>query len=101
MPLRHLFQLCPCLPRVPVLLKPGLGILQARYAIRARHRTVDVHRPEPAQIVGTAARFVDAADLPLAGVDGVVRPVFVDPGAEAGRAHLEGHCSGWPNTSSR
>ena len=31
------------------------------------------HRPEPAQTVGTAARFVDAADLPLAGVDGVVR----------------------------
>ena len=37
------------------------------------HRTVDGHRPEPAQIVRTAARFVDAADLPLTGVDGVVR----------------------------
>ena len=46
---------------------------------------------KPAQIVRTAARFVDAADLPLAGNDGVIRPVLVDPGAEAGRAELEGH----------
>jgi hypothetical protein len=59
--------------------------------IRARHRTVDGHRPEPAQIVETAAGLVDAADLPLAGKDGVVRPVLVDAGAEAGRAELEGH----------
>ena len=33
------------------------------------------------------------ADLPLAGEDGVVRTVLVDPGAEAGRAEREGHDS--------
>ena len=53
-----------------------------RHAIRACHRTVDGHRPEPAQAVGTAARFVDAADRPLAGNDGVVRAVLVDPGTK-------------------
>jgi len=46
---------------------------------------------KPAQIVRTAARFVDAADLPLAGNDGVIRPVLVDPGAEAGWAHGKRH----------
>jgi hypothetical protein len=29
-----------------------------------------------------AARLVDAADLPLAGNDGVVRAVLVDPGTK-------------------
>jgi len=33
----------------------------------------------------------NAADLPLAAIDRVVRTVLVDPGAEAGRAELEGH----------
>ena len=60
----------------------SLTATQGRHAIRARHRTVDGHRPEPAQIVGTAARFVDAADLPLAGKDGVFRTVLVDPGTK-------------------
>ena len=50
----------------------------------ARHRACDGHRPEPAQTVGTAAGLIDAADLPLAAVDGVVRSVLVDAGAEAG-----------------
>ena len=36
------------------------------------------------------------ADIPAAAVNGVVRAVLVDPGAEAGRAELEGHCSPWP-----
>jgi hypothetical protein len=35
--------------------------------------------------------LVDAADLPLADNDGVIRPVLVDPEAAAGRAELEGH----------
>src|SRR4029077_6847144 len=48
-----------------------------RLGNRSAHRGGDGHRPEPAQIVGTAACFVDAADLPLAGNDGVVRAVFV------------------------
>jgi hypothetical protein len=47
---------------------------------------VGVHGPEPAQIVGTAAGLINAPDLPLASKHGVVRPVFVDPGAEPGRA---------------
>jgi len=67
----------------------SLTATQGGHAIRACHRTVDGHRPEPAQIVGTAACFVDAADLPLADNDGVVGAVLVDPGAEAGRAELE------------
>ena len=57
----HLFQHRPRLPGVPALLELRLGLLQSRHAIRARHRVVDGHRPEPAQIVGTAACFVDAA----------------------------------------
>ena len=84
-------QLRPRLPGVPALLKLRPGLLQRRHAIGARHRTVDGHRPEPAQTVGTAAGLIDAADLPLAGVDGVVRAVLVDPGAEAGRAEFEGY----------
>ena len=38
---------------------------------------VDGHRPEPAQLVGTAARFVDAADTFL--VDGIEMSNFVHP----------------------
>ena len=72
----------------------SLTATQGGHAIRARHRTVDGHRPEPAQIVGTAARFVDAADLPLAGNDGVVRAVLVDPGAKSGWAEFESHQPG-------
>ena len=82
-------QLRPRLPFVPALLKLRLGLLQGRHTIRARHWTIDGHRPEPAQIVGTAACAVDADDLPLADNDGVVGAVLVDPGAEAGRAELE------------
>ena len=63
------------------------------HAIRACHRTVDGQRPEPAQIVWTSAGLVDAADLPLAGNDGVVRTVLVDPGAEAARAELRASLS--------
>ena len=36
-------------------------------------------------------RLVDATDNPLAAMDGVVRAILVDPGAEAGRTELEGH----------
>ena len=72
----------------PTLLKLRLGVLQGRHSVRSCHRAVDGHRPEPAQIVGTATGLVDATDLPAAGGDGVVRPVLVDPGAEAGRTSL-------------
>jgi hypothetical protein len=44
-----------------------------------------------AQTVGTAAGLVDATNIPLAGNDGVVWAVLVDPGAEAGRAEPESH----------
>jgi hypothetical protein len=45
------------------------------------------------RLSGTAACLMDAADLPLTCEDGVVGPVLVDPGAEAGRAHCGGHQS--------
>ncbi len=67
----------PRLPGVPAFLKLRLGFLWGRHAIRACHRTVDGHRPEPAQTVGTAARFVDAADTFL--VDGIEMSNFVHP----------------------
>ena len=35
--------------------------------------------------------LVVAADLPLAGNDGVVWAVLVDPGAETGRAEFQSH----------
>jgi hypothetical protein len=88
-----LFEVRPGLPGVPALLKLRLGLLQGRHPVGARHRTVSVHGPEPAQTVGSAAGLINAPDLPLAGKDGVVRPVLVDAGAEAGRAH--GECHRW------
>ena len=88
---RDLFQLRPRLPCVPALLKLRLSLFQGCHAIRTRHRAVDGHRLEPAQTVGTAAGLIDAADIPAAAVDGVVRAVLVDRGAGAGRAELEGH----------
>ena len=89
--LSDFLHLRPRFPRIPALLKLRLGFLQGRHAIRARRRAIDSQRPEPAQVFGTAARLVDAANFPLASADGVVRAVLVDPGAEAGRAELEGH----------
>jgi hypothetical protein len=76
-------------------------LASSRVATRSeRHRAVDGQRPEPAQTVGTAAGLVDAAGIPLAGVDGVVTPILVDPGAEAGRAELRASLSSltacWP-----
>ena len=38
-----------------------------------------------------ATGFLDAADVPPAGVDGVVLVVLVDAVAKLGRAELEGH----------
>src|SRR6478735_1931435 len=89
--LSDLLHLRPRFPRIPPLLKLRLGFLQGRHAIRARPRAIDSQRPEPAQVFGTAARLVDAANFPLASADGVVRAVLVDPGAETGRAELKGH----------
>jgi hypothetical protein len=42
-------------------------------------------------MLGAASDFLDAADIPLAAEHGIVGAVLVDPGAEAGRAELEGH----------
>jgi hypothetical protein len=78
----RLFQLRPRLPGTPTLLKLRLGLLQGRHPIRSGHRTIDRQRPEPAQMFGTAAGLVDAADVPAATVDGVIRPVLVDAGAD-------------------
>jgi hypothetical protein len=83
-------QLRPRLPGVPALLKLRFGLFQGA-ARSARHRTIDGQRPEPAQTVGAAARLVDAAEFPVAGADGVVRPVLVHTGAEAGWAELKSH----------
>jgi DNA polymerase-3 subunit beta len=62
-----------------------------RLSLPSQAGVAGVHGPEPAQTVGTATGLINAPDLPLAGEDGVVRPVLVDPGAEAGRAHGESH----------
>ena len=75
------FQLCPRPPGVPAFLKLRLGLFQGWYTIGACHRRVNGQRPEPAQMVGTATGLIDAADIPLAAVDGEVLPVLVDPGA--------------------
>jgi hypothetical protein len=44
------------------------------------------------------------SDLPLAGEDGAIRAIFVDPGAKAGRAHDQVQCgwscAGWGNDPS-
>ena len=45
--------------------------------------------------VGATAGLVDPADCPSAAVDGVVRSVLVDAGAETGRTHGEGHDDNW------
>jgi hypothetical protein len=79
----------PTPPRRPNSSETAPSPFQDRHSIRTRHRAVGVHRPEPAQTVGAAAGLVDAADLPLAGEDCVVRSVLVDAGAEAGRAELQ------------
>jgi hypothetical protein len=72
-----LLQLRPRLPGVPALLKLRLGLFQGRHAIRSRHRTVDGHRPEPAQAVGTATGLIDATNIPLAGKDGARQDSFL------------------------
>ena len=83
----------PTPSRRPAFPKLRFGFLQGRHPPRASNRSVDGHRPEPIQIVGTAAILVDPTDTPLAGKDGVVRPALVDPGAEAGRASLRARLS--------
>jgi hypothetical protein len=87
----HLLQVRPLLPLVPALLKLRLGLPQGRRAARARHRAVDRWRPESAQLSGPPTGLIDATDFPAAAVDRVVRSILVDPGAEAGGAHLEGY----------
>jgi Family of unknown function (DUF5677) len=55
-------QVRPGLPGVPAPLKLRLSFFQGRHAIGARHRTISVHGPEPAQTVGTAAGLINAPD---------------------------------------
>ena len=78
----------PRLPGVPAFLKLRLGFLWGRNDPTC-HRTVDGHRPEPAQTVGTAARFVDAADTFL--VDGIEMSNFVHPSWFELFKHPAGH----------
>ena len=55
-----------------------LGLLQGRHAVRSCHGTVDGHRPEPTQILGTATGLIiDATNIPSAAVSGVVRTVLI------------------------
>jgi hypothetical protein len=61
----------------------ALGLVSSSVATRSA-RVI-----EPLIAVGTAAGLIDAADVPAAAVDGVVRLVLIDPGAEAGRTELE------------
>jgi hypothetical protein len=72
----------PTPSRRPSLLKLRLGLFKGRHAARARHRTVDGQRPGPAQTVGTAVRLIDATNIPLATVDGVVRGPYRSRRAE-------------------
>jgi hypothetical protein len=65
----------------PLALLRESRLLERRHAIRARHRTLNGERPEPAQMLLRA----------FAGF--VVLTALVDPGAEAGWAKLEGHFS--------
>ena len=75
------YQLRPCLPCLPALLHPRLSLLQGRNPVGASHWTIDVHGPEPSQIIWTAAGLIDAADIPLAAADNEVRRVLVDAAA--------------------
>ena len=71
------------------------ALASSKVATRSARVTgpLTVRDQNQAQTVGTAAGLVDATNIPLATVDGIVRAVLVDPGAEAGRAHREGHQS--------
>ena len=80
-------ELRPRLPSVPALLSLRIGFLQGRHATRACHWSRRSSTRTSADF-RSAAGLVDPADLPLADEDGVVRPVLVDPRAEAGRAEL-------------
>src|SRR6476659_1908615 len=87
--LRDFFQVRPGLPLLPAFLELALGLFQCLNPARAPHRTMLGERPKPTQMLRTAPSFVDAADIPAAGIDGVNLADLVDPGAEAGAAELE------------
>ena len=71
------------------------ALASSKVATRSARVTgpLTVRDQNQAQTVGTAAGLVDATNIPLATVDGVVRAVLVDPGAKAGRAHGQSHHS--------
>ena len=74
--LMNLFQLRPDFPNVPPFPELRLSLFQSRHTVRERHGTGGGHRPEPAQIVGTATGRVNAANRSSAAVHGVVRSVL-------------------------
>jgi hypothetical protein len=88
--LMNLFQLRPDFPNVPPFPELRLSLFQVRHTVRERHGTGGGHRPEPAQIVGTATGRVNAANRSSAAVHGVVRSVLFNPGAELARRRV------WP-----
>jgi hypothetical protein len=81
-------------PFIPAFLDPRLGHLQGRHTVSSRHWPVHGHRPEPTHVLRSTSYLIDAADIPLAAGDDVVRAVFVDPGAKTGSAELKGHRNG-------
>ena len=87
----NLFQLRPDFPNVPPFPELRLSLFQSRHTVRERHGTGGGHRPEPAQIVGTATGRVNAANRSSAAVHGVVRSVLFNPGAETSRTQGERH----------
>jgi hypothetical protein len=66
----------PRLSKRPTFPELRLSFFQSRHTVRERHGTGGGHRPEPAQIVGTATGRVNAANRSSAVVHGVVRPVL-------------------------
>src|SRR4029079_1336202 len=48
-------------------------------------------RPKPAEMLGTAVLFINAANAPLAAEHAVVHVPFVKAGTEPGGTHLESH----------
>jgi hypothetical protein len=74
---------CASTPRIPPSPLPGAQVLGP---------AGKVQRPEPTQLLGPAADFIDAADVPPAAKDQIVGVVFVVPGgSKPAGAHREGH----------
>jgi len=77
----------PASPKLPRLHETGPWLPQNS----RRHPNASWDPERRTTRTSAAAGFVDAADVPAAAVDGVVRPILVNPGAEVRRAELKGH----------